>query len=55
MITVQSQEVCKSFSLFQTLSLSSLLMVPRARSVVKRRQIDIVHTEKIKEVLLAGK
>jgi len=36
-------------------SLSSLLMVPRARSDVKRRQTEIAYREKIKETLLAGR
>jgi len=35
--------------------LSSLLMVPRARSDVKKRQTEMIYTEKIKEILLAGR
>jgi hypothetical protein len=31
------------------------LMVPRARSTVKRRQMETIYTEKIKEALLAGR
>jgi len=36
-------------------TLSSFLMVPRARSDAKRRQTEIVYREKIKEVLVAGR
>jgi hypothetical protein len=35
--------------------LSSLLMVPRARSDAKRRQTEMIYAEKIKETLLAGR
>jgi len=35
--------------------LSSLLMVPRARSDTKRRQTDIVYREKMQEALVAGR
>ena len=36
-------------------SLSSFLIVPGARSDTKRRQTEIVYTEKIKEALVAGR
>jgi len=36
-------------------SLSSFLMVPRARDGAKRRKAEIFYTEKIKEALLAGR
>jgi len=36
-------------------TLSSFLMVPRARGDAKRRQADIVYREKMQEALVAGR
>jgi hypothetical protein len=53
-VTPEELSVHFTFSLPEP-TLSSFLMVPRARSDAKRRQTDIVYREKMQEALVAGR